>query len=134
MVNVDLVLQRATEVQVKIDFDPTSGKNLEIGVNSPFRIDYSDDNKHCTAILEQRVISKNDPEQFSIYIKIEGYFNCDEITNDDIKKDVHIQCYYRLFPYAQALIAQMCVVAGLPPLMIRALKISADDVAISKDH
>lgn len=131
MVNVDLVLQRMTDLRVKINFNIEEEKNLEIGFNSPFSIKYADDNRHCTATLEQKVTSKEDPDQFSIYMKIEGFFDCDEITNDDQKKETHVQCYYRLFPYAQSLVAQMCVTAGLPPLMIRPLRMSVDDVVLS---
>ncbi len=131
MVNVDLVFQKVPELHIKINFNPNEEKNLEIGVNSPFSINYADDNKHYTAILEQRAVSKDDPEQFSIYLKIEGYFDCDEITNDQMKKEVHVQSYYRLFPYAQSLVAQMCVVAGLPPLMIKPIKMSFEDVVIT---
>ena len=58
MVNVDLVFQKVPELHIKINFNPNEEKNLEIGVNSPFSINYADDNKHYTAILEQRVVSK----------------------------------------------------------------------------
>ena len=51
MVNVDLVFQKVPELHIKINFNPNEEKNLEIGVNSPFSINYADDNKHYTAIL-----------------------------------------------------------------------------------
>lgn len=133
MVNVDLVMQRVTEINVKIDFNPEDEKTIEIGFNSPFRIQYADDNKHCTAILEQKAVSQKNPDQFSIYIKLEGFFDCDEITDSEKKKEIHVQCYYRLFPYAQSLIAQICVTAGLPPLMIRSQSMSINDVVLPED-
>lgn len=133
MINIDLISQKVTELHAKINFNPNVEKKMEIGVNSPFSISYADDNKHCIATLEQRVVSKENPEEFSIYIKIEGLFDIDEIANDEMKKETHIACYYRLFPYVQSLLAQTCVAAGLPPLMIRSLKMSPDDVILPKN-
>ena len=133
MVDVNLVWQKVTELNLQIDFNPETQKSLDIGVNSPFSIQYSDDCKHCIATLEQKISSKENPEQFSIFVKIQGFFDCDEITSDEIKKETHVACYYRLFPYAQSIIANMCVMAGLPPLMIKPMKMSIDDVILNDD-
>ena len=133
MVYVDLVQQKVTELNLQIDFDPETQKSLDIGVNSPISIQYSEDCKHCIATLEQKISSKENPSQYSMLVKIQGFLDCDEITSDEMKKEIHVACYYRLFPYAQSIIANMSVMAGLPPLMIKPVNLSIDDVVLNTD-
>ena len=131
MIDINLVSQKLTESTIKVNFNPSTEENLELNVTSLFNMKYSDDNTHCIGTLEQRVTSKEKPEQISIYIKIDGLFDCKEPLDDESRKEIHVECYYRLFPYAQSLIAQIFVAAGLPPLMIKPQKMLADDVNIS---
>lgn len=129
MVYPNLINQKVTAMNLSINFEPVEEKSLELSFGSSFSIKYADDYKHCLAILQQKVYAKDDPKLFSIDIDIQGAFECEEIT-DEKKQEIHVQCYYLLFPYVQMHIAQMCLAAGLPPLMIPPIKITSEDVKI----
>lgn len=131
MVEMNLIQQRATNIFVQTDFSPSSSENnLEIRFHFNFKVVYADDGKHCKATIEQIAEAVENPQNFNIRVTMEGIFNISPLSTDEEKKEAHIRSYYLLFPYVQALISQLSVNAGFPPLIVQPARITTDKVNI----
>lgn len=133
MLHLSLLAQRMTSLTAKINLPENAGKEeqVEIGSNYRFNVSYAEDNKHCKASLELRVFSTKDPSSLEINVSVEGIFESDELTSEDLKKEAHVLSYYMLFPYAQSLVVQMSISAALPPLIIPSDTMTTDKVSLS---
>lgn len=134
MFNVDLIQQRMVSLEVRVNLfsEAEAGQQIDVGFRFSFNVNFAEDNKHCKAILEQEAISLQDPSKLKIRVTNEGLFETDEIKSDEMKKEVHIRCYQALFPYVQSQIAQMCISAGLPPLLVPAQKMNPESIIIGR--
>lgn len=134
MVEINLIQQRATNILVQADFSPSeSEKTLEIRFHFNFKVLYGDDKKRCRATIEQNAIAVENPQLFNIRATVEGIFDTSPLLTDDEKKEAHIKIYNALFPYVQALISQLSVNAGFPPLIVQPVKIPADKISIEEN-
>ena len=77
------------------------------------------------------MFSTKDPSSLEINVSVEGIFESDELTSEDLKKEAHVLSYYMLFPYAQSLVVQMSISAALPPLIIPSDTMTTDKVSLS---
>ena len=133
MVNVRLLQQRTKDFELHNNVPPTKDKEegrLDLGLKYNFHIEYAADTKHCKATLVQIAEAMDDPQIFHISATLEGVFETDSIVNDEMKKEIHIRCYYVLFPYAQALISQVSLATGITPIVIPSDRLLPENISI----
>ena len=95
-------------------------QDTEININNSFslEVNYAEKENICVATLKNKTYAQEDPENFKISLELQGLFQCGMISSDSEKQKAHIQIYQYLFPYAQMMIADLSVKAGLPMLMV----------------
>ncbi len=97
MVTVTLATQRIREVHFVNHIDKSGQIQLSSSFN--FHVDYAADNTRCVAKLYQSAQMKDDPDKLFISAEIVGIFNLQGVTDEDTKREAHVQCYDQLFPY-----------------------------------
>jgi len=127
MIYTKLTAHRVTESNLSVNVGAL--QEIQISVEYNFGISYTEDNKQAVAKIEQRIKTGNDPETFFLSVTMEGVFDCENIIDDEDKKNAHINIYNQLFPYVQAHISYLTVCAGLPALIISPDYITAENVA-----
>lgn len=125
---VNLILEKATEIQLKVNIVNNSTINVE--TKHDYSVYYSEDEKSCRAALQIGVVSQSNPDELSILCTVQGDFVVDHIENDDDKRRIHVECYNSLFPYAQQLLARLCNDSALPPFFFPKHDIKEEDVVI----
>ncbi len=130
---IKLIQQRMMEATVKVADIPTvDDKNqMEIKVHHRFDVKFHNDGKHCAVLLKCELKSTEEPAVVSVSVSYEGIFETDEIRNDEDKKRIHVQAYYSIFPYMQAMISNIFVSTGLPPIIIQPMEMKTDEVSLS---
>lgn len=132
--SVILMHQRAKKIKVETDMSVVnSSGEIELRSGCNFGVNFSNDKEHCLATIREKIESVEYPESFFIEIEIEGEFETDRIESEDDKRNVHVESYYALFPYAQQLVAQLSMAAGVAPIMIRPEKMKKEDVHFGKE-
>lgn len=125
---VALIVERATEIDVINKL--TEAGEINIDTTHEFNVNYSGDGVHCRAVMKAGFTAHGEPETLKIVCTVEGDFATEKITSDEDKKKVHLDCYYMLFPYAQALLMRLCTDAGLPPFYLPPLEMKEENVMI----
>lgn len=99
-------------------------QKLELSNKYSYNVGYSKVNT-CKGEFRAEVADKNDPDQFSITVVLEGFF----VTAADMAKEVlHIKTYDALFPYVKSFVSSLTVNAGVPPVMIPYVDISGQSI------
>lgn len=99
-------------------------KKLELSNKYSYNVGYSKVNT-CKGEFRAEVADKNNPDQFSITVVLEGFF----VTAADMAKEVlHIKTYDALFPYVKSFVSSLTVNAGVPPVMIPYVDISGQSI------
>lgn len=110
----------------KIDFNNSISGNKKIELNNKYsyNVSYSNVNT-CKGEFCAEVFEKNTPELFSIILTMEAFF---EINGDVAKEKLHVLTYNAIFPYVKAAISFISSNAGIPPVMIPYVDISAQNI------
>lgn len=116
---------------VEFHAHPKKDGTLSLKNDYSFQVDYSGDNIRCKATLRQTSVSRDTPEDFSITIEMIGFFECDDLSTDEDKRQAHVMAYNLLFPHLQAFIRELTVQAGLPPLMISPSPPEAENIKLA---
>ncbi len=99
-------------------------QKLELSNKYSYNVGYSKVNT-CKGEFRAEVADKNNPDQFSITVVLEGFF----VTAADMAKEVlHIKTYDALFPYVKSFVSSLTVNAGVPPVMIPYVDISGQSI------
>ena len=125
-------LERARYTDIRLKTRPEKDEKFEVVTQFGFHVNYAKDCGHAIAELEIELRAKEDPDRFSIFLKLQGFFVGEGIISDEIKKEAHIQAYMQLFPLVQKKIAELMADAGMPPLAIAMAKLESDKVGIGK--
>ena len=113
---IKLIQQRMMEATVKVADIPTVDDKNQMEIK---------------ALLKCELKSTEEPAVVSVSVSYEGIFETDEIRNDEDKKRIHVQAYYSIFPYMQAMISNIFVSTGLPPIIIQPMEMKTDEVSLS---
>lgn len=127
---VSLISARATKIEVINNL--TESKEINIDIENGFSVSYAEDGEHCGAILNAGFKMQGHPDTLTVLCTIVGDFATQKISSTDDKKKIHVECYYALFPYAQALVARLCTDAGLPPFYVQALDMNPENVIVKE--
>ena len=108
---------------------------VQLTNNFSYSVDYSPDNKRCVAKLYQCVKDKTEDENHKFFVSVEmiGVFDIPGPITDEDKKDIHVQTYQQLFPYAEVLVKQLCAAGGMPTFTFLRQKMSRDRVVIKQN-
>ena len=112
MVTVNLVTQRVREVHFVNHIDKSGQIQLTSSFN--FHVDYAADNSRCVAKLYQSAQMKDDPDKLFVSAEIVGIFSLQGVTDEETKRDAHVQCYDQLFPFLQSTVNQLTTASGMP--------------------
>ena len=127
---VHLISSRA--VEMSLINRVTEAKEINVETTHNFSVNYADNNINCRATLQIGLIAQGNPDALTIACTVEGEFLTTEIKSDDDKKQVHVECYRSLFPYAQSLISRICLEGGMPPYYFPQMEMTTDNVIINK--
>ena len=109
----------------------TESKVVNVDIVNEFNVHFGADDGHCSAVLKAGFRMQEHPETLTVLCTIIGEFSADKIASDEDKKNIHVACYYALFPYAQAQITRLCTDAGLPPFFLQPVEMKAENVVIA---
>ena len=99
-------------------------RKLELSNKYSYNVGYSKVNT-CRGEFRAEVFDKNDPEQFSVTVVLEGFF----VTAPNMEKEIlHLRTYDALFPYVKAYVSTMTSAGGIPPVMIPYVDISGQNI------
>lgn len=107
---------------------------VQLENNFSYSVDYAPDNRKCVAKLYQCVKDKSDDQNHKFFISLElvGLFEITGVVSDEDKKDLHVQTYQQLFPYAELLARQTCAAGGMPSFALLRQKMSREQVSVNK--
>lgn len=107
---------------------------VQLENNFSYSVDYAPDNRKCVAKLYQCVKDKSDDQNHKFFISLElvGLFEITGEVSDEDKKDLHVQTYQQLFPYAELLARQTCAAGGMPSFALLRQKMSREQVSVNK--
>lgn len=121
---------KATEIKVVNTISTTDPINIEI--KHDYKVLFSPDGDKCKAIMQLGIVHPEAPDEFTILATVIGDFQIDKVENDDDKKQRHVDCYYRVFPYAQTLVARLCMETGMPPFYCQEMVMDKSLVNVEK--
>ena len=101
-----------------------SGTKIQLETKYSYNVKYSADNT-CRGELSAKVIDKENPEKFSVSVKMIGVFSFEEGADKDL---LHIETFRQLFPYARALVSTITVNAGIPPITLPNVDIEGQNI------
>ncbi len=101
-----------------------NGTRVEFENKYSYNVRFSQSNT-CVGEFSVDISDKNTPDKFHIKAIILGMFSYTE----GLKKEVvHVETYKELFPYVRAMIQNLTVNAGLPPIILPAIDIEAQSI------
>ena len=109
---------------------------VQLSNNFSFSVDYTHDNRRCVAKLYQCVKDKTGDENHKFFVAVEmiGVFDIVGPVTDEDKKDLHVQTYQQLFPYAEVLVKQLCAAGGMPNFVLLRNRMSRDRVVVKQNN
>ena len=100
------------------------GTRVQLEHKFQYNVKYAGGNL-CRCELTLDAHHKEDPESFGIHASVIGLFTYTEGT---AKETIHIQTYKELFPFARALISNVTVGAGVPPILFPFVEIEKQSI------
>lgn len=126
---VTLISARATKIEVVNNLSESG--EISINTVNEFNVNYAVDDEHCRGILRAGFVTQGKPEMLTVLCTIVGDFSVPKISSDEDKKKTHVECYFKLFPYAQALVTRLCMDTGLPPFYLQPIEMKEENVIIN---
>ncbi len=104
--------------------------------NFSYSVDYNKENTRCIARLYQCVKDKTEDQNHKFFVSVEviGVFEISGLITDEDKKNIHIQTYQQIFPYAEVLVRQVCSAGGMPNFALLRHKMDPDKVSINRKN
>lgn len=128
---IEYILTDIQELSFKKDLNEDI--QLEIQTKSDYTVFYADDSKSCMCELCIELVPINNEEKLKIKYRSNSVFNLKEIElNDEIKKDIHIETYNRLFPLCSTHIKNFLAMVGLPDIPINPMDFTQSDINVNK--
>lgn len=101
-----------------------SGTQFKLDTKFSYNVKYSKE-LTCQGELSVEVSAKEYPDQFILKIKTVGFFTFKEGSDKDL---LHVETFKALFPYARALVSNVTVNAGLPPIFLPEIDIEGHSI------
>lgn len=128
---IEYVLTDIQELSYKKDLKEDI--QLEIQTKSDYTVFYADDSTSCMGVLCIELLPIGNEDKLHIKYRSNSIFNLkDVVLNDEIKKELHIETYNRLFPLCNTHIKNFLAMIGLPDIPITPIDFSLSDVNVNK--
>lgn len=105
---------------------------LEIQTKSDYTVFYADDSTSCMGVLSIDLVPLNNEEKLQIKYRSNSIFELKDIVlNDEIKKELHMETYNRLFPLCCTHIKNFLTLIGLPDIKINPIDFSQSVISVN---
>lgn len=134
MADINLLGYKLTQVDMESNL--TNSCNLPIKNRFEFDAQYSKDKKYILTRLTEYLEAEGNYDGFHIIATVEGTFEAQEVglMDEEEMKEIHIQCYNELFPYASQIVTQIGINAGFNGLMLKRTPLDAGNVMLGKEN
>ena len=122
MAKVKLLNYNASEI--KFVNNIMKNETFELTHRCSFNLGFGQNNL-CRGEMKAEVFNKNDPETFSLTVKMVGTFLREDDSPQD---DVHRSTYKLLLPHVRAAITSLSVAANVPPIFFPDINIDGQSV------
>ena len=131
MSNATLANQKVQEIHLSNKLDQSG--QIQLDSSFSLNVSFSSDGSRCVGKLTQTLRDKEHVGgKFTLSVELVGIFNCSGATNDEVKRQIHMEVYDQLFPYMQSQCATLTAASGLPGLMLRKAAIDPGSIAVNK--
>ena len=120
----DIVLKGVVSPELSLVNKLPNGTQLKLDTKYSYNVQYSK-SLTCQGELSIEVFAKDQPEKFAIKTKTVGVFSYKEGADKDI---LHVKSFKALFPYARALITNIVVNAGMPPIVLPEIDVEGQSI------
>lgn len=119
----------------RIDLNNSSKKlgPLKIIHNREFDVDYTPDNTHATAELNESIYNKNNPDAVHLYFTIEGMFDLTGVEDIETKKDAHIACYEFLSSTTKEILESLLSYSGMGNVSFDKFPLDREDIDFGEE-
>ena len=121
---------KATEIKLINNITTTDPINIEI--KHDYKAFFAPEGDRCRAVMHLGIVRTEAPDEFTIMCTVIGDFLIEKVETDEDKKQRHVDCYYKLFPYAQSLVARLCGETGMPPFYCQEMAMDKSAVIVEK--
>ena len=111
---------------LKFNNNAESGQRLNLQNTYSFNVRYTADSLKCISQLDVKVGDNTQPDIFSVKMTIYGYF--DVLDTSVPKEKLHVEAYKALFPFARAIVSNVTVNAGVPPIILAEMDIEKQSI------
>ena len=131
MSNATLANQKVQEIHLSNKLDQPG--QIQLDSSFSLNVSFSSDGSRCVCKLTQTLRDKEHVGgKFTLSVELVGIFNCSGATNDEVKRQIHMEVYDQLFPYMQSQCATLTAASGLPGLMLRKAATDPGSIAVNK--
>ena len=120
----DIVLKGVVSPELSLVNKLPNGTQLKLDTKYSYNVQYSK-SLTCQGELSIEVFAKDQPEKFAIKTKTVGIFSYKDGADKDI---LHVKSFKALFPYARALITNIVVNAGMPPIVLPEIDVEGQSI------
>lgn len=93
-----------------------------------YEVNYNNNATKAVATLSEKIFSPENPDKLHINITIQGEFSLNKAETGNDRRQVHVMCYEKLFPYASQIVSQIAANSGLIGLMLKRVEMKEEDV------
>lgn len=110
--------------QIRFDNKLTPGTRVSLEHKFQYNVKYAGGNL-CRCEMTLDANDKENPDAFGVHAVVVGLFAYEEGIE---KETIHIQTYKELFPFARALLSNITVNAGIPPILFPTVEIEKQSI------
>ena len=127
---IEYVLTDIQELSFKKNI--TEEAQIQIQTKTNYNVYYAEDEKSCIGEFSAEFIPVDNPEQLQIKYRSRSLFNLyDAVLGIDVKKQIHIEIFNRIFPMCNETIKQFCAMSGAPNISLPMMDMSNMEIIIN---
>ena len=128
---VEVRLYGAHLVSARMIVDIPDNQDIHVKGSFEFSVNYENEGEG-TVRLKKILKDEENPDAFLVEVTYVGQLSFTAIQSDDDKRDVHMQAYKLIFPYAQNTISSLIISAGIQPFYMEPAKMNKDDIELNQ--
>ena len=105
---------------------PNTGISLESKQET--RVDFDLENRRLICSISVHMTEQNGEPSLEIDFEIVGFYVCDEPIEEANKNELHVMACQNLYPYLVEAVASLTSGAGISPIILPPLSMSAGDI------
>lgn len=105
---------------------------IQIETKTNYHVYYSEDGHSCIGEFIAEFISADNPEQLQIRYNSKSLFNLkDVVLDDEIKKEIHIEIFNRIYPMCNETIKSFSAMSGVPNISLPPIDMSETKIVFN---